>query len=153
MAVFIGGTFGLLSSRGTRDLLFLFNLRSGSNISDTPVRPRFHVYLLSSRSRNLYTGFTGDLVRRVWQHKTRQIVGFTSRYNITRLVYSEEYDTAADAIAREQQIKAWTRAKRVELIEGINPTWDDLSKGWYEPKVQKQIPRASGGCLIGTACI
>ena len=111
----------------------------------------FWVYILSSRSRNVYTGITNDLQLRVKQHKDRVADGFTARYNIDRLVYAEEHATAQDAIHREKQIKAWDRAKRVALIESINPAWDDLSTDWYpqrDASVQteglKQIPRASG---------
>ncbi len=93
---------------------------------------RFFVYILASKSRVLYTGVTNDLYRRVAEHKTRQVPGFTARYNVNRLVYYEEYSRIQDAIAREKQIKGWLRRKKVALIESQNPEWNDLSEGWYE---------------------
>jgi len=89
----------------------------------------FYVYILAGQSGVLYTGRTNDLPRRVWQHKQKQIAGFTRKYNVTKLVWFETQARAADAIAREKQIKAWTRAKRVALIEGLNPRWRDMSEG------------------------
>ncbi|MCU1306404.1 MAG: excinuclease subunit [Acidobacteriaceae bacterium] len=91
----------------------------------------FCVYIMSSRSRNLYTGVTNNLHRRAWEHKNHLIDGFTSRYNIDRLVYYESFVTIAGAIAREKEIKAWRREKRVRLIEGMNPSWADLAEDWY----------------------
>lgn len=76
------------------------------------------------------TGITNDLRRRIREHKSRFTPGFTSRYNVTRLVYFEEFVDVLDAIAREKQIKAWTRARRVGLIERGNPHWRDLADGW-----------------------
>lgn len=92
----------------------------------------FHVYILSSRSRNLYVGVTSDLVHRVGQHKAKTFGGHTAKYNIDRLVYFEEHATAEEAIAREKEIKDWRRERRVALIEDRNPTWDDLSAIWFE---------------------
>lgn len=89
------------------------------------------VYLLASRTCTLYTGVTSDLIRRVSEHKLGLISGFTKAYGVNRLVYYEQYNDPATAIAREKQIKAWTRAKRVALIEAENPEWRDLSEGWY----------------------
>ena len=87
----------------------------------------FHVYILASKSGVLYTGVTSNLVKRVYKHKERQVPGFTKKYNVTHLVWFEAYGRATSAIAREKQIKAWTRAKRVALIEESNPQWKDLS--------------------------
>ena len=111
-------------------------------------RKTFFVYILSSRSRNLYIGITSDLVGRVWEHKTKALGGHTSRYSIDRLVYLEEYGRAADAIDREKEMKDWRRERKVALIEAGNGTWDDLAANWYdslEPNTrqserQKQIP-------------
>src|SRR5437899_7930400 len=86
------------------------------------------VYIMASRSRVLYTGVTNDLARRVNEHKQGLTPGFTSRYRITRLVYFEEFADVRDAIAREKQIKAWTRARRIRLVEGRNPSWQDLAR-------------------------
>jgi putative endonuclease len=86
---------------------------------------QYWVYIMSNSSRSLYTGVTNDLMRRVAEHRQGQ-VAFTARYRIRRLVYFEEGSSATDAIAREKQIKSWTRAKRIALIASINPGWDDL---------------------------
>lgn len=93
---------------------------------------QYYVYILTNRSRTLYTGVTNDLIRRVYEHKQKLVPGFTEKYNISRLVYFEETSDVRDAIAREKQIKGWTRAKKIALIESINPEWKDLSDGWYE---------------------
>ena len=85
------------------------------------------VYLLSSgKHGTLYLGVTRDLVRRVHQHKTKATPGFTSRYDVTRLVWFEIYDDPTTAIAREKEIKKWRRDWKVTLIESENPDWDDL---------------------------
>lgn len=87
----------------------------------------FSVYIVASPSRVIYVGITNDLERRIAEHREKAIAGFTARYNITRLVYFEQYDRATEAIAREKQLKGWTRAKKVALIERNNPIWNDLS--------------------------
>ena len=88
----------------------------------------YYVYIMASRSGVLYTGVTNDLNRRVGEHKEGQIPGFTRTYKVTRLVYYESMPDVNVAIAREKQIKGWRREKRVQLIETINPGWDDLSR-------------------------
>jgi len=65
------------------------------------------------------------------QHKERKIEGFTKRYNVTKLVYYETYEDVREAIMREKQIKGWLRAKKIALIESLNPKWEDLRAGWY----------------------
>ena len=86
------------------------------------------VYIMSNKSHRLYTGVTADLVNRVREHKEGSYPnGFTARYRFTRLVYLEARATLAQAAAREKQIKAWTRARRVALIQKENPNWLDLS--------------------------
>jgi putative endonuclease len=92
---------------------------------------RFYVYLLASRTRVLYTGITNNLERRLMEHKEKNMPGFTQRYNTTRLVYYEEYSSAREAIRREKEIKGWKRAKKVALIESMNPAWQDLSDAWF----------------------
>ena len=92
----------------------------------------YYVYIMSSRSRALYTGVTNSIYRRALQHKRSEIEGFTKKYNINRLVHYERFKYITAAIAREKQIKAWTRAKRIALIESTNPTWQDLAEGWGE---------------------
>ena len=93
---------------------------------------RYFVYILASRSQCLYTGVTNELVRRVWQHKTSQLDGFTKRYRVDRLVHFEETSAIHAAIGREKQIKGWSRANKVALIQSTNATWEDLSAGWYD---------------------
>ena|SRR2546430_6647406 len=91
----------------------------------------FHVYIMSNQSRTLYVGVTSDLETRVRQHKAKQIPGFTAKYNVTWLVYYEEFPEAIQAIEWEKRIKGWTRAKKLALIDEMNPRWEDLSEGWF----------------------
>jgi putative endonuclease len=91
---------------------------------------RFFVYIMASKSRRIYTGVTNNIERRAAQHKSGEIKGFTQRYRINRLVYYEVFQYVENAIRREKEIKGWDRAKRVALIEGENPTWDDLAEDW-----------------------
>jgi putative endonuclease len=93
----------------------------------------YWVYILASGNRTLYTGMTNDLRRRVTDHKHGRIGGFTKKYKVTRLVYHELYADVRVAIAREKQVKAWTRAKRLALIKSQNPSWRDLSDDWPTP--------------------
>jgi putative endonuclease len=95
-----------------------------------PRDKRYYVYILSSKSRVLYVGMTGFLTARILQHKAREIPGFTRRYNVDRMVYYEVFRYVNDAIARETEIKAWRREKKVALIAAGNPLWDDLAAGW-----------------------
>jgi len=88
----------------------------------------YFVYVVASRSRNLYTGVTNDLERRISEHKRGLVPGFTKRYRIHRLVYYEEFGDIRAAIAREKQVKDWGRQKRIALIETQNPTWKDLTE-------------------------
>jgi putative endonuclease len=85
------------------------------------------VYIMSSKSRVLYTGITNNLRKRVFQHKNDVVECFTQRYKIHRLVYYEVFRDVRNAISREKQIKSWTRAKRVAIISKENPTWEDLA--------------------------
>ena len=101
---------------------------------------RYYVYIMASRSLNLYTGVTNSIYHRALQHKSGEIDGFTKKYNINRLVYYETFEHIGNAIAREKQVKAWTRAKRLALIKSINPTWQDLAEDWGA-KAELQIPR------------
>jgi len=85
------------------------------------------VYILANRRQGtLYTGVTSNLVQRVWQHRNDLIEGFTKKYRVHTLVYYEQYTTMLDAITREKQIKAGSRAKKIQLIEAQNPAWKDL---------------------------
>jgi putative endonuclease len=103
---------------------------------------RYYVYIMASRSLTFYTGVTGDIYNRALQHRAGEIEGFTKKYNVNRLVYYETFKYVNTALAREKQIKAWTRAKRVALIKTMNPTWQDLTEGWGEP-AKLQIPRVA----------
>ncbi|MBV8113118.1 MAG: GIY-YIG nuclease family protein [Silvibacterium sp.] len=87
-------------------------------------------YIVASRSRTLYVGVTGDPFSRVMQHRAGDTEGFTARYRCNRLVWFESYVSPDPAIAREKQLKRWSRAKKVALIERENPTWEDLSEDW-----------------------
>jgi len=90
----------------------------------------YYVYIMTNKSRTLYTGITNDLQRRAHEHKRGLVPGFASKYRITRLVYFEVTPDVRCAIAREKQIKGWLRAKKVALIESVNPEWKDLSADW-----------------------
>jgi putative endonuclease len=88
----------------------------------------FYVYMMTNQSRVvLYTGITNSLTRRVWQHQSGDIEGFTKAYKVNRLVYYECFDDPRTAIAREKEIKGWRRAKKNALVEKMNPKWADLS--------------------------
>lgn len=91
----------------------------------------YYVYTLANKSGTLCTGVTGMIRGRVWQHKTKQVEGFTKKYNIDRLVFYEAFTDVRSAIAREKQIKGWVRRKKLELIVSLNPEWHDLSDGSY----------------------
>ena len=86
-----------------------------------------YVYLLANKHNNvLYTGVTSDLIRRVYEHKNKLVKGFTQKYNVDRLVYYEACANIVVAIEREKQIKAWSRKKKDDLINALNPEWNDL---------------------------
>ena len=92
---------------------------------------RFYVYILVSSSRRaMYIGITNDLFRRVGQHRSHEIEGFSDDYNTVRLVYYEEFHDVRNAIAREKQLKRWRREKKNWLVERMNPQWRDLSAEW-----------------------
>lgn len=88
---------------------------------------QYYVYIMTNKANAvLYTGVTNDLKRRVFQHKEKMIEGFTKKYNITKLVYYEIYDTPVSAITREKQIKGGSRLKKIKLINEMNQDWRDL---------------------------
>jgi len=89
----------------------------------------YYVYIMTNNYATLYTGVTNDLVRRIYEHKHKLVPGFTSKYKLTRLVWYEAGNDISAAIGREKQIKGWLRAKKIALIESVNPNWDDLSVG------------------------
>ena len=92
----------------------------------------YYVYIMTNKSRTLYTGVTNDLIRRVYEHRNKLVKGFTSRYNIQYLVYYELTSNVYAALEREKQIKGLLRKKKIALIDSTNPEWKDLSKEWYE---------------------
>lgn len=89
----------------------------------------YYVYIMSSGRRTLYVGVTGDLQRRIHEHRQKLVEGFTKRYNVNHLVYFESVTEVHQAIAREKQIKKWSRAKKIALIRSMNPKWKDLARG------------------------
>ncbi|MBL9219685.1 MAG: GIY-YIG nuclease family protein [Opitutaceae bacterium] len=96
------------------------------------VSGNYYVYIVTNRSNGtLYTGVTNDLKRRVWQHKNKALPGFTAQYGLGVLVCFETFRDIRSAIAREKQIKAGSRAKKLALIERENPQWLDLSADWF----------------------
>jgi putative endonuclease len=92
--------------------------------------PKGWVYILVGGTGTLYTGVTSKLYQRVLQHKRGIKSGFASKYHCDRLAYFEECADIRSAIAREKTIKGWTRAKKIALIESLNPNWKDLAKDW-----------------------
>jgi putative endonuclease len=92
-----------------------------------PLRP-YYVYILASHSRTLYVDVTNDLERRLQDHRTKTLGGFTAKYNVNRLVWYEVTGNVSSAITREKQIKRLTRAKKISLIEETNPAWNDLAE-------------------------
>jgi putative endonuclease len=92
----------------------------------------YFVYIMSNRSKTLYTGITNSLIRRVREHKLGIGSQFAARYMLDRLVYFERFEDVHRAIGREKEIKGWLRIKKIALIVSINPAWRDLSLGWYE---------------------
>lgn len=97
------------------------------------MRPQqqYYVYILANKMRRLYVGMTNDLERRVWEHRTKAAEGFTSRYNIDRLIWYESTSEVMAAIEREKEIKGWRREKKICLIESENPGWMDLERDWF----------------------
>ncbi len=88
---------------------------------------QYFVYIMTNKLNTvLYTGVTNDLKRRVFQHKEKQVEGFTKHYNITKLMYYEVCADAYNAISHEKQIKGGSRRKKMDLINGVNPKWEDL---------------------------
>ncbi len=131
-----------LSSRTRRILA-----GEGSAFSGPKMNRTYCVYILASRSRNLYTGVTGDLERRIIEHRQGLVPGFTMRYRIFRLVYFERFGDIRNAIAREKEIKDWRREKKIRLIEQHNSTWEDLAarlpSHYQSLQHQNQIPPRS----------
>jgi len=92
----------------------------------------YSVYFVTNKKCGvLYNGVTNNLVKRIFQHKNKLLKGFTSLYNLDKIVYYETYYDIESAIMREKQLKHWNRKWKIELIEKENPNWDDLSKDWF----------------------
>lgn len=90
------------------------------------------IYIMTNKyNKVLYAGVTSNLQRRVAEHKDKTVSGFTSQYNVTKLIYYEEYSTMDEAIAREKQIKGGSRQKKIDLIKNINPEWKDLHDEFF----------------------
>ena len=90
----------------------------------------YFVYIMPNRSHMLYIGVTNNLERRVFEHKGKLVPGFTSHYNLNRLVYFEQTNDVGAAITREKELKGWRRDRKIVLIESVNPKWSDLSREW-----------------------
>ena len=90
----------------------------------------FYVYILSSKSRTLYIGITNNLRARIKEHREKVPGSFTTRYNIHRLVYFKRFQYVDNAIAREKELKDWNPARKIVLIESMNPAWEDLAADW-----------------------
>lgn len=101
----------------------------------------FYMYIMASKNRALYIGMTNGLTKRVWQHKFEDINGFTKKYKVNRLVHWESFDDVRNAINREKELKGWTRAKKIALIEELNPKWKDLAENWFRKRSDEQIRR------------
>jgi len=93
---------------------------------------KYYVYILASKKYGtIYIGQTNNLIRRVAEHKSGLIKGFTEKYKVNKLVYYEVTNYINNSIQREKQLKGWLRKKKIALIESMNPDWEDLSKGWF----------------------
>jgi putative endonuclease len=92
---------------------------------------QYYVYIMTNKSRTIYIGVTNNLERRVYEHKNKLVEGFTSRYDLDRLAWYAATEDVREAIAYEKRFKGWTRAKKIALIEEVNPHWEDLSAGWH----------------------
>ena len=103
---------------------------------------RYYVYIMSSKSRVLYTGVTGSIMARVLRHKAGESGSFTSKYRVHRLVYYQAFQNIGDAITRETEIKKWRREKKVALIRANNPTWEDLAADWGKPVAMHVVGKA-----------
>ncbi|MBQ8603419.1 MAG: GIY-YIG nuclease family protein [Oscillospiraceae bacterium] len=92
----------------------------------------YYVYIMSNwNDKVIYIGVTGNLEKRVYQHKNKTMEGFTKKYNVNKLVYFEDTTDVKAALEREKQLKKWSRQKKNDLINSMNPTWADLSNEWY----------------------
>ncbi|MDP2210990.1 MAG: GIY-YIG nuclease family protein [Candidatus Aquicultor sp.] len=98
-----------------------------------PREHRYYVYILTNKNdKVMYVGVTNNLERRMYEHKTKMIPGFTQKYNVNKLVYFEETQDVHTALTREKEIKKWRREKKNNLVVTVNSEWKDLSDGWFE---------------------
>lgn len=87
---------------------------------------QYCVYILTNKSGTLYIGVTGNLRKRIWEHKNKVVEGFTKKYKIDKLIYFEQTENVMSALEREKQLKKWSRIKKINLINESNPNWEDL---------------------------
>jgi len=87
---------------------------------------QYCVYILTNKSGTLYIGVTGNLKKRIWEHKNKVVEGFTKKYKIDKLIYFEQTENVMSALEREKQLKKWSRIKKINLINNANPDWEDL---------------------------
>jgi len=93
----------------------------------------YYVYIMSNwNDKVIYIGATSNLEKRVYQHKNKTMEGFTKKYNVNKLVYFEDTTNVKEALEREKQLKKWSRQKKNDLINSMNPNWNDLSNDWYK---------------------
>jgi len=104
----------------------------------------YYVYIVASQTRVLYVGMTNSILRRIEEHRSGEIPGFTQSYNCNRLVWFEHYQYVYNAIDREKQIKRWGRAKKIWLVEQSNTSWADLSEPWREETADLSTTLRSG---------
>ena len=107
----------------------------------------YYAYIVASRSHTFYIGVSGNLHKRAFGHKQKAFGGFSAQYNCNRLVWFERFASPGAAIAREKQLKGWIRAKKIALIEKMNPAWVDLSEGWYvvDPSKDDRAAKTTAG--------
>jgi len=92
---------------------------------------KYCIYIMTNQSKTLYVGVTGNLERRIFEHKNGLIDGFTKQYKMHILIYFEEFSDPRSAILREKEIKGWVRKKKLDLINSMNPEWNDLANDWF----------------------
>jgi putative endonuclease len=134
VAVVVACPFVCHSAAKRRNLRLHFPTGRISSFTMPQRKYHFYVYIMASRSHDLYIGFTNNIFRRVAEHRTARPGTYTARYNINRLVYYEHFAYVLNAIAREKklekELKDWSREKKLALISAANPTWQDLARDW-----------------------